>query len=466
LPSRAIASLLVLLAVASLQCRRAEGVARDPIDHEAEEALVSYLRIDTTNPPGNETSGARLLQQLLAKDGIESQLVGCDPNRQSLYARLSSGTSEKAIVLLHHIDVVPAPASEWTKPPFAGLRNNGYIWGRGALDVKSLGIAELMAFVDLKRRKLPLTRDVIYLAVADEELGGAHGCRELLEKHPELFNNVGYVLNESGSNETIIDKVVFWGIEVQQKVPLFLRLHIKGPPGHSASPPSNGGTMMELVRTLDAISKIETPYRATPAVLRYFHDLGATKTDARGEVMREMTNPVDVTRVNNVLGQGYASLLHDTIAITRINGGSCVNCMPSNATAEIDVRLLDDEKPDAMIAKIRSLLPKHSELEVLLAGEPGTESPADTDLFRTLAAEMKKAEPESAVASVVSIGTSDSRFFRARGIVAYGIAPFKVNYYDADTVHGADERIRARFFSEGVRLMRQIVAGFCARPAA
>jgi acetylornithine deacetylase/succinyl-diaminopimelate desuccinylase-like protein len=466
LPSRAIASLLVLLAVASLQCRRAEGVARDPIDHEAEEALVSYLRIDTTNPPGNETSGARLLQQLLAKDGIESQLVGSDPNRQSLYARLSSGTTEKAIVLLHHIDVVPAPATEWTKPPFAGLRNNGYIWGRGALDVKSLGIAELMAFVDLKRRKLPLTRDVIYLAVADEELGGAHGCRELLEKHPELFSNVGYVLNEAGYNETIIDKVAFWGIEVQQKVPLFLRLHIKGPPGHSASPPPNGGAMMELIRTLDAISKIETPYRATPAVLRYFHALGATKTDARGEVMREMTNPVDVTRVNNVLGQGYASLLHDTIAITRINGGSCVNCMPANATAEIDVRLLDDEKPEPMIAKIRSLLPKHCELEVLLAGEPGTESASDTDLFRALAAEMKKAEPESAVAAVVSPGTSDSRYFRARGIVAYGIAPFKVNYYDADTVHGADERIRARFFSEGVRLMRQIVVGFCARPAA
>src|SRR6202011_1641124 len=184
--------------------------------------------------------------QVLAKEGIESRLVGSDPNRQSLYARLSSGSNEKALILLHHIDVVPAVAAEWTKPPFAGLRSNGYLWGRGALDIKSLGIAELLAFADLKRRKLPLVRDVIYLAVADEELGGTHGCRELLETHPELFANAGYVLNESGYNETIVDKVTFWGIEVQQKVPLFLRVHVKGPAGHSATPPENGGVLLQL----------------------------------------------------------------------------------------------------------------------------------------------------------------------------------------------------------------------------
>jgi acetylornithine deacetylase/succinyl-diaminopimelate desuccinylase-like protein len=458
--------MLAFVVLAPLQCRRAEGEDRDPIDHEAEEALVGYLRIDTTNPPGNETLGARYLQQLLAKEGIESRLIGSDPKRQSLYARLSSGTSEKALILLHHIDVVPAPPAEWTKPPFSGYRGNGYIWGRGALDIKSLGIAELMALAEIKRRKLPLTRDIIYLAVADEELGGVHGARELLEQHPELFANAGYVLNESGYNETIVDKVAFWGIEVQQKVPLFLRLHVKGTPGHSASPPEDGGTLMTLVRTLDAISRIETPYRATPAVLRYFHALGAAKTDAKGEVMRAMGETLDIPRIRALLGPGYLSLLHDTIAVTRINGGACVNCLPPAATAEIDVRLLDDEKTGPMIARVRSLIPKGGELEVLLAGEPVPESPSDTDLFRVLAQSFKEAEPGSSVAPVVSPGTSDSRYFRAHGIVAYGIAPFKVNYYDADTVHAGDERIRAKFFSEGVRLMRQIVKKFCTRPAA
>jgi acetylornithine deacetylase/succinyl-diaminopimelate desuccinylase-like protein len=206
--------LLVLFLVAPLCCRRAGGVEEDPRDREAEQALIAYLRIDTSNPPGNESAGARYLQQLLEKNGVSARLVGSDPARQSVYARLSSGSAEKALLLLSHIDVVPAIATEWTKPPFAGVQESGYIWGRGALDIKSLGIAEALALIDLKRRGVKLGRDVVFLAVADEEMGGAHGCRELLEKRPDLFANVGYVLNEGGYNETIVDRVAFWGIEV------------------------------------------------------------------------------------------------------------------------------------------------------------------------------------------------------------------------------------------------------------
>lgn len=449
---------------ASIQCRRAVGGAADPVEHEAEAALVSYLRIDTSNPPGNETAGARFLQQLLTKEGIDAKLVGSDPNRQSVYARLVSGTNEKALVLLHHIDVVPVVASEWTKPPFAGLRSGGYIWGRGALDIKSLGIAELMAFVDLKRRHLPLRRDVIYLAVADEELGGVNGCRALLEKHPELFANVGFVLNEGGYNETIVDYVSFWGIEVQAKIPLWLRITMKGAAGHAASPPDDGGALAKLVRSLDAIERIPTPYRLTPAVARSFREAGNARHDERGEVLRGIAEPLDVPRIERVLSPGYRSLLHDTIAITRIAGGNSINVLPTTASADIDIRLLPDETTEPMTANVKGALPQGGELQVLLAGQPVPESSSDTELFRVLTGAMKKAEPGSIVGAVVGGGTSDSRYFRAKGIVAYGIAPFKVNYYDADTVHGNDERIRARFFSEGVRLMRSIVIGFSAKP--
>ena len=456
--------LLVIFAIlAPLQCRRASGVAQDPFDREAEEAFVSYLQIDTSNPPGNETGGARFLQQLLAKEGIEARLVGSNPARQSVYARLSSGSNEKALLLLHHIDVVPVAANEWTKLPFSGLRSGGYIWGRGALDIKSLGIAELMAMIDLKRRHTPLRRDVIYLGVADEERGGLQGCKELLERHPELFANVGYVLNEAGYNETVVDKVVFWGIEVQQKVPLFLRIHMKGQAGHSASPPDDGGTLSLLIHTLESIEKISTPYRVTPAVGRYFAALAATKHDYKGEALRTLTHGVDVNRIEHVLPPGYRSLLHDTIAITQIHGGICTNCMPMNAAADVDIRVLDDARTDGMLAKVKELVPKGGEVEVLLAGEPSPESSTDTELFRLLAAAMQKSDPGSVAGPVVSAGTSDSRYFRARGITAYGIAPFKVNYYDADTVHGNDERIRANFFSQGVRLTRQIVHDFCAQ---
>lgn len=462
---RRLVVLALLCLSGSIECRRAAGGSGDPVEREAEASLVAYLRIDTSNPPGNETAGARFLQQLLAKEGIEAKLVGSDPNRQSVYARLVSGSNEKALVLLHHIDVVPAVAAEWTKPQFAGLRSGGYLWGRGALDIKSLGIAELMAFVDLKRRHLPLRRDVIYLAVADEELGGINGCGALLEQHPELFTNAGFVLNEGGYNETIVDRVSFWGIEVQAKVPLWLRITMKGGGGHAASPPDDGGALAKLVRSLDAIQQIPRPYRLTPDVARSFHEAGKARHDERGEVLRGIAEPLDVARLERVLSPGYRALLHDTIAITHIAGGSAINVLPTTASADVDIRLLPDETTAPMLARVKATLPSGGDLQVLLDGHPVPESSTDTELFRVLAAAMMRSEPDSIVAPAVGAGTSDSRYFRARGIVAYGIAPFKVNYYDADTVHANDERIRARFFAEGVRLMRTIVTDFCASPA-
>ncbi len=459
--SRLIIAAALLCVVVSLNCRKAEGVQQDPVAREAEEAFVQYLKIDTSNPPGNETAGAKFLQQLLIKDGIDARLVGSDSNRQSVYARLSSGTNEKALLLLHHIDVVPAVAAEWTKPPFSGARSGGYIWGRGALDVKSLGIAELMAVVNLKRRNVPLERDVVFLAVADEELGGLRGCKELLDQHPELFTNVGFVLNEGGYNETVVDKVTFWGIETSQKIPLWLRVESKGMAGHAASPPDDGGALAKLLRTLDRVLRIPTPYRLTPDVERYFHAAGKSRNDARGEVLRSIAEPLDIKRIEEVLSPGYRSLLRDTIAITRISGGSAVNSIPAKGSADVDIRLLPGSRPDEMLARVRTVVGDGAEVQVLLAGEPTPGSPADTDLFHVVAKAMMAAEPGSTVAPIVQAGTSDSRFFRARGVVAYGIAPFKVNYYDADSVHATDERIRARFFAEGVTLVRRIVDDFC-----
>jgi acetylornithine deacetylase/succinyl-diaminopimelate desuccinylase-like protein len=433
------------------------------MDQEAEEAFIQYLRIDTSNPPGNETAGAEFLLQLLRKEGIAAQLVGSDPKRQSVYARLESGSNEKALLLLHHIDVVPVIAAEWTKPPFSGARSGGYIWGRGALDVKSLGIAELMAMIELKRRNLPLRRDVVYLATADEELGGLRGCKELLDTRPELFRNVGFVLNEGGYNETVVDKVLFWGIETQQKVPLWLRVTAKGIAGHGASPPDDGGAVAKLARALAQVDKIETPYRLVPDVARYFHEAGKARTDDRGALLRAIAEPLNEREIERVLPPGYRSLLRDTIALTRVSGGASVNSIPATATADIDIRLLPGTTTDAMLARVRSAIGGAAEVDVLLRGEPTPNSRADTELFEVLTRVLTRSEPGSRAAAIVGGGTSDSRFFRAQGVVAYGIAPFKVNYYDADSVHSVDERIRPHFFSEGVRVVRQIVNEFCVR---
>lgn len=456
---RSALTLVLLGALALTACREANGVTADPMDREAEDALVAYLKIDTTNPPGNETAGAVYLRDLLAKDGIQAKLVGDDPRRQAVYARLFSGTNEKALVLLSHIDVVPADATTWRNPPFGGVREGGYIWGRGSLDIKSLTIAHAMSLVDLKRRGTKLTRDVIFLAVPDEELGGTKGAKALLDKHPELFNNAGFVMNEGGANETAVDRVIFWGIEVQQKVPLWLKLTSEGEGGHGAAPPDGGGATAKLVRALAAVEAIDTPYRLDPSVARVTAAAAAARTDARAEKLRLLREPLDESIVRE-LPRGYQSLLRDTIAVTHIRAGSSVNVIPTRAEASIDIRLLPSTPNGPMLARVRDAVDDNARVEVLLGWDPVPESAASGPLWDVIGRSMRAASPGSTVGPMVTAGTTDSRFFRAKGMIAYGVMPFKVNYYDAEGVHGNDERIRARFFAEGVRLMRTIVRDF------
>ena len=462
--ARVAAWLLLVCVVALTACREAGGVAADPMDREAEDALVAYLKIDTSNPPGNETAGAVYLRDVLVKEGIEAKLVGDDPKRQAVYARLSSGTSEKALLLLSHIDVVPADPSLWRNAPFGGVREGGYIWGRGALDIKSLTIAHLMSLIELKRRGAKLSRDVVFLAVPDEELGGLNGTKALLERHGELFANVGYVMNEGGSNETALDRVIFWGIEVQQKVPLWLRVTTEGDGGHGAAPPDDGGATVKLVRALTAVQAIETPYRVDPSVARVIAAAAAVRRDGRAAKLRLIAEPLDPARIERDLPHGYRSLLRDTIAVTQIAAGSTVNVIPTRASAAVDIRLLPSTPPEAMLARIQQAVGKDGRVEVVLSSQPVPESPAGGPLWEKVTRAMRASSPGSTVGPMVTAGTTDSRFLRARGIAAYGVMPFKVNYYDAEGVHGSDERIRSRYFADGVRLMRTIVRDFCAVP--
>ena len=458
-----VATGLLLIATASLHCRRAEGVSLDPLAREAEEALVAFLRIDTSNPPGNATNGAIFLRDQLTRAGIAARLIGNDAKRQGVYARLEAvpKSSEKALLLLSHIDVVPADPSVWTQPPFGGVRSGGYIWGRGALDVKSLTIAELFAVIDLKRRGAKLKRDVIFLAVPDEELGGVRGSKLFLETYPELFADVGFAINEGGANETALDRTLFWGIEVHQKVPLWLRLTAEASGGHGAGPPEGGGAPARLVRALAAIDALETPYRLTPSVERSVAAMAAVRTGLKGERLRIVREPLDVPRIKRELPPGIRNLLHDTIAITTLRAGYAINAVPTKATAEVDIRLLPGSETGPMLERIREAVGSNATVEVIHAGSPSPESPAKGELYDTIAAAMRAADPGSSVAPILTAGASDSRYFRARGITTYGILPFKINYYDVDGIHGADERIRAPFFKDGVLLTRQIVRDFC-----
>lgn len=453
--------LVLFLVSASLHCRRVEGVQRDPLAVEAEEALVSFLRINTANPPGNETAGAVFLRDHLARAGIAARLLGDDPKRQGVYARLESGTNEKALLLLSHIDVVPADAPGWTQPPFGGVRSGGYIWGRGAIDVKSLTIAELFAMIDLKRRGAKLKRDVVFLAVPDEERGGVHGAKAFLDRYPDLFTNVGWAINEGGENATAVDRTVSWGIEVHQKVPLWLRVTAESSGGHGAGPPEGGGAPAKLVRALAAIDALETPYRLTPSVARALAAMAEARGGEVGRRLRLVREPLDVARIERDVPPAVRNLLHDTITITTLSAGYAINAVPAKATAEIDIRLLPESDTAPMLARIREAVGKNATVEIIHAGTPSPESPTGGELYEAIAAAMRAHDPGSTVGPTITAGATDSRYFRARGITTYGILPFKINYYDLDSIHGADERIRARFFEDGVVLTRRIVRDFC-----
>lgn len=455
--ARTFVAAAFIILVITVQCRRVEAVDRAAEEKEAESLLVRYLRVDTQNPPGNETAGALFLQEVFRKEGIETRLLGSDPNRRSLYAVLRSGTNAPALVLMHHIDTVPATASEWSVQPLSGDRAGGYIWGRGALDIKSLGIAWMSAMLELKRSNAKLTRDIVFLAVADEEAGGGKGAEEILASHPELFRNVYVVLNEGGSNETIVDRISVFGIEVAQKVPLWLRIRTTGSSGHGSSPPDDAGSVARLLEVLGRIRSLQFDRQVVPEADRYFELLSAVKPGRKGELLRDLPASVDAPDFDAVVSPGYRSILKNTLAITTLYAGDSVNSIPANAAATLDIRLVPGSETAPMIEKIRELAGDVAQVDVLLDGKPSPAAPIDHLAYEAISKVMKASSPSAIVVPLVSSGTSDSRFFRQRGVVAYGVSPFKVNYYDANTVHGVDERIRIVFFAEGVRLARGIV---------
>lgn len=457
----ALCSLLVGITIlASSSTQAQSSINWDSLQKEAVELFVQYLKIDTTNPPGNETRAANFFAELCKREGIEHQVFEPFPGRGTLWARLKGNGSQRPIILLNHTDVVPHSPEFWSVPAFSGQIKDGFIYGRGAQDMKSVGLAQFMVMAALKRAKVPLKRDIIFLATADEEAGGLLGAGWFAKHHPELLGKAEFLFNEGGSN--MVDqsgKVLAVGVGPSEKTPAWLRLTATGEPGHGSIPRPNSA-VNRLLRALNRLLDYSPAVQLTPVVEQSFKALAPLLPPdlaAKYSNLREAIKDPAFARMLES-DPGAKALTRNTISVTMLNGGNKVNVIPPVATAEIDTRLVPGEKLDRWIAELRDVIKDDSiKIETVLAFEANA-SPIDSDLVKAVADVVQRRYPGAIISHPVLAGFTDSHYFRVLGVHSYGFSPFVAPGRElGGGFHGNDERIGQKVFAEGVKFFYDVI---------
>jgi len=438
--------LTLLTAIASLNLL----AHAQPIEDEALTWLQEYIQIDTINPPGNETRAVTFIANILQAEGIPYQVAESAPGRGNIWARLEGG-DEPALILLQHTDVVPADPQYWTTEPLSGEITDGYLYGRGTLDMKSTGISQLATFVSLKRAGAPLNRDVILVASADEEAGGLYGAGWLVEHHPEIFEGAGLLINEGGSGEQSAKEVVF-NVEVTQKVPVWLRLTAVDTPGHGSMPLATS-SVTRIVDALNILRENPFPPRIVPAVDAMFQSLSLSASAEWEEAYSNMANAVKEPGFLEKL-QAHSPYLHaltrDTCSITRFEASNKINVVPPESWAEVDCRILPDRPSEIFVDEMREMIADTGvTIDVIMAFTPAVSS-TNSLLYRAIEEVTAERHPGSRVMPAVGSGFTDSHFTRDLGIASYGFDPIIVPEIEFIRIHGNDERVNVEAFKRGV----------------
>lgn len=405
---------------------------------EALHTLIQYIRLNTSNPPGDTTQTAELLSGILSRSGLKVTRYESTPGRHILYARLPATVSPaagKPILLLHHMDVVPADAPRWPVAPFAGVVKDGLLWGRGAIDMKGLGVIHLYAFLTLLRHNIARNRDVILMAVPDEEAGGGLGTRWMLSNHyAEL--DPEYVLDEGGcgSRDLYTPGKLVYGIAVAEKKMLWLKLQATGVAGHGSQPHEQNPND-RLVRALQRLLAEPLPAGSVAVV----------------DAMREKLGTLSENKYARAIQQS-------TIALTSLRSGvgepPKANVIPSLAEATLDCRLLPGISTAQWLSELRRRLGDPGlQLSILYESDDPVVTPTDTPLYRALAASIKRASPEAIVVpTLVPFGT-DSNSFRPRGVKSYGLFPAILPAELVASMHGDAERLPITELGKGIRIL-------------
>ena len=424
--------------------------------------MQEYLRIDTTNPPGNEIRAASFFKKILDQEGIENRVFEYAPGRADLWARLPHTTpdAKRPIVLLNHMDVVTSDASHWKVPPFSGEINDGYLWGRGAQDMKDEGLAQLVAMVMLKREKIPLDRDVIFLAVADEEADGS-GTDWFIKNQRDLLENAEFLINEGGENLLENGKVKYVGVDVGEKTTFWLHVVAHGRPGHG-SRPNPDSAPNRLVRALDRILAYRTPLTVLPVVDEFLRDMAPYEPPERAADYRNVRKAIEDKKFQDEVerDESLNFLLRNTISLTMMGGSEQTNVIPPEAWANLDVRILPGGDPPALLEAIRRVVndpnvniePLNKEFRV------ANYSPTDNALYAAIREVSAKYFPGTPVVPHITSGYTENQRYRPLGIASYGFNPYAATNEEGNTEHGNDERIRVEEVRRGPKILFDVLA--------
>ncbi len=430
----------------------------DQLLDEAIRHLQEYLRIDTVNPPGNEIEGVKFFKKIFDEETIPCQIFEPSPGRGNLLATLKGNGRGRPLLLLNHMDVVPVEKERWSVDPFAGIIQDGYLYGRGALDDKSMGIVEMMVLLILKREKVPLERDILFFATADEETGGNWGVEWAVENISSLAE-AEYALNEGGyvvlNEQGVADR---YEVSSGQKVLFQLQLRAKGTSGHGSMPrPDNPN--VKLVQALEKVTKWETPYHLLPMVKEYFLKMAPKQLpDERTffeDIEKGLKDPAFSKRLTS--NPIYNAMIRDTISLTILQGGSKVNVIPSESAATLDCRLIPESSKENFLEEIKKRLGDDIEVEVISESHSLPPSPFNTDLFQAIQKFAAKNDPGCPVVPLLLPGATDSRLLREKGIITYDFCPFRLTEKEMLIIHGHDERIGLENLKFGMKMLVEMI---------
>jgi acetylornithine deacetylase/succinyl-diaminopimelate desuccinylase-like protein len=426
---------------------------------EAARTLSEYVQVNTANPPGNEAAGAAFLTDLFTREGIETTSWEFAPGRTNLVARLRADKpAEAPLCLLSHIDVVTAEPERWTHPPFSGLIDEqGTIWGRGTMDMKGIGVIEALSLVWLKRLGVPLRRDVIVLAVGDEEVDNL-GAQDLADHH---WQEIGcsQLLNEGGLGVkgALFDDLTTFAVSFTEKGALWARMVATGEPGHGSTPLPDSAPA-RLTQALERLRARDPKVDIHPELQKFLGAIGDKVGGITGAVLKSPWATRELAGPKLLANPLSAATVTNTINVTGFGGAEKPNVVPSKVWAQLDIRMLPGVTSQDMLGELGELVEGIDGISFeVLSDSPAVESTTDDPLFRALLNHLQVAYPDAAVGPFVMMGSTDSTVLRPLGVRAYGFAPFVFTQDELKGFHGDDERISSDNLVAGLKVLFGVV---------